>query len=247
MNHVIAILSDIHGNAPALQSVIADATSRGVVTFLNAGDTVGEAPFPNETIELLIKHHFISIRGNFDRNCYDFERRIAKLQGRKNPARVAAARFTYKKTLPQYRDYLRELPTTRQLSISGVAFLLVHGSPRKNNEPLYEDTPEPVMAELAAMTDADVIVCGHTHRPFIRPVARKLFINAGSAGRPAYEPEASYVLARCENGAIDAEIVKVTYPIEEVIAAIRRYGLPTELEDVFAKGQRLMDINEAQG
>lgn len=241
---LIALLGDIHGNAPALETVLADARRRGATKFFNVGDVVGEAPFPNETIKLLLAHNVISIRGNFDRNVIDFDNRIAKIEGRKHPARVIAVRFTDQVIKPRRRRFLQQLPTQRVVKIGGVKLLLVHGSPRKENERIVARTAKSKLAEFAAMTDAAVIVCGHTHRPFVRRAAGKLFINTGSVGRPAGDPRACYVLARCAKGRLTAKIVRVIYPVAHVIEAIDRFNLPGDLKPVFTQGRKLADIGE---
>lgn len=241
---LIALLGDIHGNAPALEAVIADAKRRGATKFFNVGDLVGEAPFPNETIKLLLVHNVVSIRGNFDRNVIDFDNRIAKIDGRKHPARIAAVRFTNEVITRRRRHFLQQLPTQRVAKVGGVKLLLVHGSPRKENERIVARTAKARLAEFAAMTDADVIVCGHTHRPFVRRAAGTMFINTGSVGRPAGDARACYVLAKCAKGKLKPKIVRVAYAVELVVEALDRCNLPGDLKPVFTKGRKLSDIGE---
>jgi predicted phosphodiesterase len=129
-----AILSDIHGNAPALEVVLADAGRPGVTRFYNLGDTVGEATFPNETVELLIRYGVVSILGNFDRSVTDCEGRIARMEQRKHPARDAAIRFTQATISLHNLRHLSELPRRGMVETEGNRFLLVHGSPRRDSE-----------------------------------------------------------------------------------------------------------------
>ena len=241
---IIALIGDIHGNAPALETVLRDARERGARRIYNVGDIVGEAPFPNETIKLLLAYNVLSIRGNFDRNVFDFASRIDRIEARKHPARVAAVRFTDGVITTRRRRYLGQLPTQRRARVGGVKLLFVHGSPRKENERLVARTAKSKLAALATLTDADVIVCGHTHRPFVRRAAGKLFINTGSVGRPAGDPRACYVLAECAKRKIKPKIVRLRYPVDEVVAAVDRFRLPGALKDVFRRGRKLNDVGE---
>jgi len=240
----VAIFSDIHGNAPALRAALADAIGRGATQLYNLGDSVGEAPFPNETIGLLIQYGVISIRGNFDRNVIAFEERIEHVRRRKHPARVAAIEFTAAEITPENRRYLAQLPPRRQVSVGVVSLLLCHGSPRRDNEAVFANTPAERLAEYASMTDAHVIAVGHTHLPFVRQAAGRLFVNPGSTGRPARDPRACYAMLHVSSDGpghahVRAEIIRVVYPIAEVVEAISRYGLPEELKAIFLKGQAL--------
>jgi putative phosphoesterase len=79
---------------------------------------------------------------------------------------------------------MRNLPTAIQFSAEGRKILLFHATPRKNNLYWFEDRPEKFFLEMASKTDADVLIYGHTHKPYKKELKGKVFINAGSVGKP---------------------------------------------------------------
>ena len=118
-----------------------------------------------------------------------------------------------------------------------VRLLLVHGSPRRINEYLYEDKPDVTFDRIAAAADADVIVCGHTHRPYDKAVGDARFINVGSAGKPKDgDPRACWVLFDTATG--KAQIHRVPYDVERAASSI----LASDLPAVFA-----VQVREARG
>ena len=91
--------------------------------------------------------------------------------------------------------WLRTLHPQIRFEADGKRYLLVHGSPRRINEYLYEDKPDETFARIAAGADADVIVCGHTHKPYDKTIAGTRFVNVGSAGKPKDgDPRACWAL-----------------------------------------------------
>jgi predicted phosphodiesterase len=88
-------------------------------------------------------------------------------------------------TTADNKIFLRQLPAQIPLQLNGLRVLLVHGSPRKINEYLFADRPDATLERLLDMTEADVLVCGHTHIPYHRilPSGRHV-VNAGSVGKP---------------------------------------------------------------
>ena len=110
--------------------------------------------------------------------------------------------------------------------------LLVHGSPRKINEYVYEDRAPASLERIAAGAEADVLVMGHTHLPYAKEVAGVLLVNDGSAGKPKDgDPRAAYALL--EVGAeVEATFRRVPYDVEAAAAAVRAGGLPEHYADV---------------
>ena len=93
------------------------------------------------------------------------------------------------------------------------------------NEYLFEDRPISSFQRLAASSNADVIVFGHTHKPYVKAVDGVVFVNAGSVGKPKDgDPRACYVLL--DGGA--AAFRRVEYDVKAAAAAIRATDLPHE-------------------
>jgi diadenosine tetraphosphatase ApaH/serine/threonine PP2A family protein phosphatase len=112
----------------------------------------------------------------------------------------------------------------RQATLAGA------GSPRKINEYLFEDRPISSFQRLAASSNADIIVFGHTHKPYTKLVDNVLFVNAGSVGKPK-DGDWHACYAVLEPGAAKpVEFVRVEYDLKTVTTATRQ----SELPDVFA-------------
>ena len=130
------------------------------------------------------------------------------------------------------KAWLRSLPGEIRFEADGHRFLLVHGSPRRINEYLYEDKPDATFARIAATADADVITCGHTHRPYDKTVGHARFINVGSAGKPKDgDPRACWALIETSADDVRVEFRRVEYDVEEAARAIEGSDLPHEFAD----------------
>jgi predicted phosphodiesterase len=123
---------------------------------------------------------------------------------------------------------MRELPFDPRFEIDGTAVHLVHGSPRKVNEYLFEDKPASLYERLAAAEDAGVLVFGHTHKPWIRGFGGVRFVNCGSVGKPKdRDPRGAFAVLT----AGEATIERFAYDAERVAAEVREAGLPSEFAD----------------
>ena len=100
------------------------------------------------------------------------------------------------------KNFLAGLPVQKDIVVDGVKILLVHGSPRKNNEDILPDTPLTTVEEMLINVEADVVLCGHTHIPCGFQTSKKqTVVNAGSIGRPfTPNPKSCYLTITIENG-----------------------------------------------
>ena len=237
----LAIFSDVHSNLPALEAVLADIAAAGVDDRYCLGDLVGYAPWLNETLELLQREDIPIVMGNYDDGTgYDRDECGCAY---KDPTEEALGyesfAWTKAHTSEANKAYLRSLHPQIRFEQDGHRFLLVHGSPRRINEYLFEDKPDSTFARIAAGADADVIVCGHTHRPYTKRIGETLFINVGSAGKPKDgDPRVCWALLETSGDGVSVEFRRVEYEVEKVAQAI----LASELPDAFA-GQ----LREARG
>lgn len=191
---MVALIGDVHANLPALAAVLNDAWARGATLVLNAGDSVGGGPAPNEVLQMLAAENVISVVGNYDRDVLG-ARRIRKTS--ENRKRRKALRRARRSLSRKSRRYLRTLPEKVRLRLFGKRILLTHGSPASNTEYISENTASQRLKDLAAAADADVIVTGHSHRPFAAEVGGVWFVNTGSVGKPDDgDSRACYALLR---------------------------------------------------
>jgi putative phosphoesterase len=225
----IALFSDVHSNLPALEAVLAGIASAGVDQLYALGDLVGYAPWPNEVLERLQSENLPIVMGNYDDGT-GFDRDecgCAYTDPTEKALGDQSFAWTKANTSDANKAWLRELSAQIRFEAGHRRHLLVHGSPRRINEYLYEDRDDATFARIAAAADADVIVCGHTHRPYDKTVAGVRFINVGSVGKPKDgDPRACWVLLDTTAGTVDFR--RVPYDVEAAARAVEASGLPSE-------------------
>jgi len=225
----IAIFSDVHANLPALEAVLADIEAARVDAHYALGDLVGYAPWPNEVLERLQAEGFPIVMGNYDDGTGFGRDECGCAYVKPTDKAEGDAGFAWTKahTSDLNTAWLRTLHPEIRLEADGKRYLLVHGSPRRINEYLYEDKPDETFARIAAGAGADVIVCGHTHKPYDKTVAGTRFVNVGSAGKPKDgDPRACWALI--DTTANTVEFRRVAYDVEAAAAAIEASELPAE-------------------
>jgi predicted phosphodiesterase len=237
----IALFSDVHGNRPALEAVLRDLENSGMRRKYCLGDLVGYGADPNGVIDLIREHGVQSILGNYDEgiawdtgDCGCF---YADAEARK--IGEASYAFTAATVTEDRKAFLRTLPRERHVDLAGKKIHLVHGSPRRINEYLLRDRDERTYLRLARSESDDALAFGHTHDPWFRWLAGKLFINVGSVGRPKDgDTRSGYVVLRsAADTPIEVHIVRVEYDVEAAAQAILGAGLPESLAVAVREGR----------
>jgi len=125
---------------------------------------------------------------------------------------------------------MRALPFDLRFRLGDVPIHLVHGSPRKVNEYLFEDKPATLYERLAAAEEAHVLVFGHTHKPWVHTYGGVLFVNCGSVGKPKDgDPRAAFAILELDDSdQVRASIERVPYDAEAVAREVAAAGLPGE-------------------
>lgn len=236
----VALIGDVHANLPALEAVLAHAHGQGVEAIWNVGDFVGYGAFPDEVVQRLRKEDALSIVGNYDLKVLQFKQKKKKWRKKKQPDKYLAFEWAYENLSKKSRKYLRFLSQEIRMKVKGKRILLTHGSPASDEEPLTPDTPEERLRELAHAAKADVIICGHSHQPFVRELDGVWFINTGSVGRPDDgDPRACYAILRIDSENIEVRHYRVEYDVEAAIAAIREHKLPEAFAQMTLEGRSL--------
>lgn len=220
----IAVLSDIHGNAAALRAVLADIRKENILDCAFLGDLIAKGPQPLEVLELLDEIHPICwVLGNTDL--------WAKGNYSGNSRRARMIR-TYQNYLTGYLsadeiDHALRHPQSASFQTGGAAIRCVHGSARDIEEAVASDAPEAELQKMFAGTRETVVLCGHSHIPFIRRTERGILFNPGSVGSP-YDgnPEASYGIMLKTNSSLEFSLRRVGYPIDETLKIARRRNYP---------------------
>ena len=251
----IALFSDIHANIDALEPVLEDIYSKSPDAVYCLGDLVGYAPYPNEVIETIRRKGIPVIAGNYDQgvglksdDCgCAYKTEEDKARGAESIA------FTNQIISDENRAYLRSLPAHLRVEFvvntDPYHLLLVHGSPRKINEYLFEDRADKSMIRMMENANASIMAFGHTHKPYHKALENedgtfRHAINIGSVGKPKDgDPRACYVILEWDGDldlknpdALSVQLIRVDYDVEKAAKAVEGSPLPDAFADMLRNG-----------
>lgn len=253
----IALFSDIHANLPALEAFFKDVEVKQPDAIYCLGDLVGYNIWPNEVINEIRRRGIPTITGNYD---FGIGRKsdecgcAYKTEQEKEMGKISIS-FTNELVKDEERAYLRTLPShirlDFQLNEDKLSLLLVHGSPRKVNEYLFEDREEKSMIRIMEQASADIMCFGHTHKPYHRVLSTESdgtqrfrhAINIGSVGKPKDgDPRGGYVILTInddtsilDKDSIQVEFVRFEYDVEKAAKAVEDSPLPNEYAEMLRK------------
>ena len=232
----IVVLSDVHGNAVALEAVRKALRGEKPDMVAVAGDLVLNGPDPAGTIDLLREMEAdgaVIVSGNTDIAVADFDYAAAfPWMADGVPETFQAATEWAHDALGDERvSWLRRLPAERRLRADdGTMVLVCHASPGSQTNGFDQALDPSVTIERVSGTDARIIACGHTHLPEIRDLGWKLIVNDGSAGYTFDgDPTASWARLDINDGAVEAEIRRTEFDALSVANAISARGLPGDV------------------
>ncbi len=200
----IGVISDIHGNMEALEAVMADIKAQNCEKIFALGDYAMAGPEPSAAVNYFISNgdNITMIQGNTDLMIVNYDFDLYDSLKEKAPVMAEALKDDAKLLNAEEKLFLENLPAQKEITEDGVTFLLVHGSPRRNNEDILSDTPLKEVEAMLENVDAQVVLCGHTHIPCGFQTSKKqTVVNVGSVGRP-FTPEAKscYLTINVNNG-----------------------------------------------
>jgi putative phosphoesterase len=236
----LAIFSDIHANLHALQAVWDDIEQQNPDAVYCLGDLVGYGAYPNEVVMFLREREVPTVMGNYDEGVgFDLhDCGCVYKDPEKDRLGKESLLWSREHTSEQSKAYLQNLPLQIRLEERHPHLLLVHGSPRKINEYLYEDRPRATFERIAKLAGTELLLFGHTHLPYEKKVSGTLFINTGSVGKPKDgDPRAGYVLLTA-NRRPKVEFRRVAYDVEAAAGAIRDADLPDAFATLLETGGR---------
>ena len=215
----IAVLSDAHGNLPALEAAAAHARGLSVDVLLHAGDMVN-GPASAEVLDYLTANGIPGVFGNHEEYVLDCTDADASDTLRSD--RFASVRWTRGTLSDAHLAQMASWPVTLQPHPD---VTVLHGSTQSLRARLAEETTDDEVLAMYRDIHARAIVSGHTHLPHIRRLNGTVFVNAGSTGRPVDDDgRAAYALLTKGDGAWQAEIMRVPYDTRPVLDAARRLG-----------------------
>lgn len=228
----IAILSDVHGNIPALEAVLNDIDKRKITRVICLGDMVGKGPCPDKAIDIVMEACDTVIMGNWEEGIIsDFECNVVKW---------------YKDKIGEERvNYLKKLPFSIDFFMSGRIVRLFHASPVntfhrvqewapfKDRLEMFQNTEMTIEGSLGKLLP-DVVGYGDVHHGFVQNFKGKTLFNVGSVGNPLDIPQASYAIIEgfynCKKlNSFSIHLVRVPYDIDLAIKQAKDSDMP-ELE-----------------
>lgn len=238
----LAFFSDIHANLPALEAFFKDVESVDLDAIYCLGDLVGYNVWPNEVVHEIRNRRIPTLMGNHDE---------ALLKPIPKGSEVSNRGLTRAMVSDANREYLINLPRHISLSFQTTSgpfnLLMVHGSTTSINDYMVLDYPEEDVLQMMQSHGTDVLLCGHTHKPFHRIIADgpsfKHVVNIGSVGKPKDgDPRICYAIVEVTQATscASAETFKVSfrrvqYDVEKAARAIEE----SEFDSSFAENLRL--------
>jgi predicted phosphodiesterase len=220
----LAVIADVHGNAVALDAVLADVERAGADAVVVAGDAV---PGP-EPAAVLARLRALEgarfVRGNGDREVVEAFDAAVPFDATEPDAALRTARWTAERIGRADRDALAAYEPTVLVRVDGLGDVLVcHATPGSDEAMLTRVTPEPIVARALEGAPGDVVVCGHTHAQYDRAVAGRRLVNAGSVGLP-YEGRRGAFWALLGPDGVDLR--RTEYDVDAVAERIEASGWP---------------------
>jgi putative phosphoesterase len=217
----LLIVSDIHGNWPALEAVVQAEPDFSAVAF--CGDVVDYGPFPVECIDWLDSHADNLVRGNHDNAlAFDLD---CKCMG--SFREFSLATRAWHKTLvnEESREFLRRFPTLDWFEWGDRHFRMAHATPHGD---MFEYLPPELWGERIKDIDADFVLLGHTHIQGMQTFGKTTVVNPGSVGLPRDGAgQACYAVFDGKTMAVK----RVTYDVDRTIRALQQAPLPAHVID----------------
>jgi len=229
----IAVISDIHGNLPALEAVLADIKGRAIDKIICLGDLIGKGPSSKEAIDICKKECAIVVKGNWDKFIYDAY--SAPNQEQINPSFYERLLWCINSVTPQHLEYLGSLPHSTEFYLSGKLVRLFHAHPQNFNR-YHQDSPLEKRLELFEFSNfsenkkpADVAIYADIHGAYMQTVQGKFLINVGSVGNPLDVTQASYIILEGgeeKDSSFGVQFMRVAYDIEKAIVHAIEANVP---------------------
>jgi len=232
----IAIISDVHGNLTALESIVPEIEDADQVVCL--GDVAASGPQPTETIAFLQKAGWPCVLGNTDevlanQEHEDFSR--LKMPPDERRKMVSLHEWTASRIDGADRKFLTGFKPTIAFNANSNSLLCYHGSPRSNTEKVLPTTPETRVSEIFSGRPANLYAGGHTHEQMARKFGSALIINPGSVGLPFFVGAdgstknpiwAEYAMLSVSRGSIGVDLRRNRYDRKDLREAALKSGMP---------------------
>ncbi len=216
MATTLALISDLHANLLALETVLADMERRGIEQLYCLGDVATLGPKPLEVLSRLQELGCRCIMGNHDEFMLDAELIHTYTEA---PVVVEAVAWCREQLGDSDLNFIRGFVPSIPLQLEGVDVLLYHGSPKSNMQDLVSTTTDDELDEALKGTSATVLAGGHTHLQMLRQHRGALVLNPGSVGQPFRErvtdrpptvlPHTEYASVELRDGAVSVQLHRI--------------------------------------
>ncbi|RXI97758.1 metallophosphoesterase [Anaerobacillus alkaliphilus] len=235
-----AFISDIHGNAVALEAVLEHIKKQEVDKIIVLGDICYRGPEPKKSLELVRSLQTEVVKGNADEwivrgvKSGEVPEDVLELMNKERA-------WAFTQLEPSDTDYLQGLPHSIQLDLEKVKVSVFHATPDSLFDIILPNEEDEIIEKSLMTTEAQVYIYGHIHVPYIRFLKGKIVINTGSVGLPFDGlSKASYAIVECNAGNIKTSIERVTYDKERVIELYKEVGYPNAemMSNIIYHGKR---------
>lgn len=224
----IAVLSDLHGNHPALLTCLAHARAHGAEQYWFLGDYLGEMAHPRRTLATLYalkeQETCLFLRGNKENYWLDRRGGADTIPWKRGDSTTGMLAYNYDNLTDEDLDWFASLPIARRVELPGLPpLMLCHGSPTSANKALY---PHPDTEVLVADFADEYTVCGHSHRQYALVYGRKTLWNPGSVGvHVGSAMKTQYMLLHGEDGVWTPKFFSLAYDVEETLRQMEEEDL----------------------
>ena len=218
----VAVLSDIHGNAHALDCCLADLAARGGAdAVVAAGDLCMDGPKPKKVLERLREIGARCVRGNTDRMIGEAD--PAQL----DPDDARGVQWVRGKIGKAWTHWLRELPFSLAFGDGEDGLLVCHANPKSDDEHVWPDAYDDTLERLFGDVPQRTVAFGHLHLAYVRVWRGRTLVNVASAGLPKDgDPLAHYAILTRRSGGWEVQERRVPFDLERVARQLRKSGIP---------------------
>jgi putative phosphoesterase len=233
----IGLISDIHGNLSALETVLGAIDLENVDQLICLGDLAALGPRPDESISRIRSLGCPTVIGNTD--CWLVPDPPVALPAPKNPGQAEIASWCAGQLSAESAAFIRNLPTEIEIDLGGLKLLCVHASPRSVDEVITATTPPDELGKMLDGRSFDIMAGGHTHVQLVRRHEQSHIVNPGSIGLsgigPSEDPNlprnervywSEFAILTARNGNLSIELRRIPLNLTALIDDARASGMP---------------------
>ena len=232
----VALVSDVHGNATALETLVAELDRDPPDAVVCLGDLIQGGPDPGRCLALVRERGWPVVLGNADAFVLDAGAAASGVEA-VTERQLAQRAWTLQQLDDEQRAFLTSFPPTVELGVGPRTLLACHAVPASYDPVVLPLTPEEEFRAHLEGVEADVVAAGHVHLQFVRRAGATLWVNPGSVGlsyddeQPEddfrFDPWGAYaLLAADEEGRLSVEFRRVPVDVEAIVARVESCGMP---------------------